>query len=82
MSQPKEPSYESQCGMVLAYLRRHGSITPAEAQENCDGCRRLAARIEELRKDGWAITSDIVYRGRRHWAKYTLVEEPQGVLSL
>ena len=77
MSQPKEPSYDSQNGMVLAYLRRHESITSAEAQEHCDGCRRLAARIEELRKDGWAITSDIVYRGRKHWAKYTLVEADQ-----
>lgn len=48
----------SQKELILAYLRSHGSITADEAQTNCKRCHRLAARISELRADGYNIITD------------------------
>ena len=41
---------------VMAYLRAHGSITPLEAADRLQ-VWRLAARIEELRRMGYQITT-------------------------
>lgn len=46
---------ESKKDLILAYLRKHGSITPDEARIYCRKCERLAARISELRADGHNI---------------------------
>lgn len=46
---------ESKKDLILAYLRKHGSITPDEARIYCRKCERLAARISELRADGHSI---------------------------
>ena len=43
----------AQCLKVLMYLRNHGQITPAIARGM--GINRLAARIGDLRKAGYAI---------------------------
>lgn len=40
---------DSQCKLILFYLKEHGSITAKEAMQLC-GCMRLAARIHDLRK--------------------------------
>lgn len=60
---------------VLAHLKRHGSIRPREAQREY-GCTRLAARVLELRQEGYAIeTHYICQRGRRgavRFAEYRL----------
>lgn len=42
---------------ILEYIRRHGSITPKDAEGNGINSMRLAARIGELQKDGYAISS-------------------------
>lgn len=41
--------------LVLAYVRKHGSITPDEARWYCRKCERLAARVAEVnsRLLGW-----------------------------
>lgn len=49
---------QSQKQLILAYLRRYGSITADEAQAFCKKCHRLAARISELRADGHNIITD------------------------
>ena len=49
----------TQCDMVLAYIRLHGSITALEADDAL-GVRRLAARIADLKDDGHDITSEMV----------------------
>lgn len=41
---------------ILRHLQDHGEITPAEAYEDY-GVYRLAARIADLRKVGYDITS-------------------------
>lgn len=49
---------DSQCKMILVYLKEKGTITAKEAQKLC-GCMRLAARIHVLRKKGIPIKTDI-----------------------
>ena len=48
----------SQKEMILSYLRKHGSITADEAQAYCKRCHRLAARISDLRAEGYNIITD------------------------
>jgi hypothetical protein len=44
----------TQCDRVLEYMKQFGSITPVEAMTDL-GCMRLAARISDLRYQGYAI---------------------------
>lgn len=48
---------ESQCKMILFYLKEKGSITAKEARQLCQ-CERLAARINDLRRKGIPISTD------------------------
>lgn len=41
---------------IIEYCQEHGSITPMEAVNNL-GCMRLAARIAEIRRDGWKVAA-------------------------
>ena len=68
-----------QTDAILAYLRRHGSITPLEALNPPIRCFRLAARIHELKREGHAIRTDLVKRDGKKWASYSLRREPQQV---
>lgn len=45
---------DTQAGQILAYLQRGGWLTSLEALD-LFGCFRLAARIGELRKQGYPI---------------------------
>lgn len=47
---------DSQCKMILFYLKENGTITAKEALQLC-GCMRLAARIHDLRRKGIPIIS-------------------------
>ena len=64
--------------LILMHMKKYGSITAKEA-ENEYGCMRLASRINELRRDGVAIISEIVsgkgkHGGKTHYARYRLAE--------
>ena len=48
---------ESQCKMILFYLKERGSITAKEARSLCQ-CERLAARINDLRRKGIPIKTE------------------------
>ena len=48
---------DSQCKMILVYLKDKGSITSKEARSLCQ-CERLAARINDLRKLGIPIKTE------------------------
>ena len=68
----------TQCDMVLAHMMEHGSISQLEAAQEY-GCWRLAARISDLRKNGYAIKSQLVTKKNRmgrpvSYARYTLEE--------
>jgi len=62
----------SQNRMILYHLQRRGTITPFEALNEM-GCFRLAARIDELRRDGHPIRTEMVRtpKGKIH-ARYRL----------
>lgn len=64
---------------ILDYMRKYGSITHLEAQYDI-GCARLAARIGELREQGYAIGTRMKtvknrYGGTSNIAEYYLIEE-------
>jgi hypothetical protein len=46
-------------------------ITPLEALRKYK-CFRLAARIDDLRKEGVNVKTEIVRKGKKHFAKYYL----------
>lgn len=66
--------------LILMHMKKYGSITQEEANEEY-GIKRLSARINELRNMGYPIKTDILScRNRRgsisNYAKYSLeVEE-------
>lgn len=48
---------ETQCKMILFYLKEYGVITQKIARQLC-GCERLAARIHDLRRIGIPIITE------------------------
>lgn len=43
--------------LILEHLKRYGSITQKETAERYN-CYRLAARIKDLRDEGWPIITE------------------------
>ena len=50
---------ETQCEQVLQYLSSGGTLTPLDALR-LFGCNRLAARINDLKRDGHEIAVAMV----------------------
>ena len=71
----------SQKAAVLADLQAGFAITPMDALRRY-GCARLAARILELREEGWAIESSTVEEGGARFASYRLSMPRQEALPL
>ena len=60
---------ETQSDMILRYMQRNGSITQDDADRDL-GCKRLAARIKDLKKVGVSI--DVcMEKGKNRWGKTT-----------
>lgn len=64
--------------MILQYMRKHGSITAMDAVREF-GCMRLAARISDLRWDGYNIETELEVGKNRNgetvrYARYYLNE--------
>ena len=51
---------ESQCKMILFWLKEKGSINAKEARSLCQ-CERLAERINDLRRKGIPIKTETKY---------------------
>ena len=66
----------TQTTLILRSLRLRGTITPLEALEEV-GCFRLAARISDLRAEGYPIVTEWVESGGKRYARYRLNEEPE-----
>lgn len=62
VAEPETHRRPTQAGRILAYLCEGNRLTALDALERF-GCFRLAARIHELRKEGWAIQERIVETG-------------------
>jgi hypothetical protein len=58
---------------ILRILKLRGTITPLEALDEV-GCFRLAARISDLRAEGYPIVTEWV--GVKRHARYRLVPDP------
>lgn len=71
-------SKKSQTSMIFQHMRARDHITALEAL-GLYGVFRLAARIEELRRRGVKITTDVVYdvTGKRY-ARYRLTDRVCG----
>lgn len=68
----------SQCDRILRHLRDYGSITSLEAI-NEYGILRLASRINDLKRKGYTITSEMMvgenrYQEKVHYSVYRLIE--------
>lgn len=68
----------TQCDRILRHMKDYGSITSMEAV-NEYGIMRLASRINDLRAQGIAISSETVsgknrYGETTHYAVYRLAE--------
>lgn len=64
---------------IIAYIKKHGSITPLDALREF-GCMRLATRIFELKEDGYKIKTVIEKSKNKsgepvHYARYYLQED-------
>ena len=57
---------------IKSYLEKGKSITPIQAL-NKFGCFRLAARVNDLRKEGLNIATNIVTKDGKTFASYRLV---------
>lgn len=55
------------------YLQAGNSITAVEALDKF-GCFRLAARIDEFRKEGHNITTETVSQNGKEFARYHLIQ--------
>jgi Helix-turn-helix domain len=61
----------SQKVLILEHLKTGRGITPQVALDRW-GCFRLAARIRELKDEGFLIDTHIVQRGNKRWASYLM----------
>jgi hypothetical protein len=63
----------SQAEWILMTLRKR-PLTALDALEGC-GCMRLAARINDLRADGYVIGTEMASKNNKKFAKYFLIKE-------
>jgi len=66
---------------ILNHMVEHGSITQGEATASY-GCTRLAARIDDLKRDGHSIRTEMIDGLNRfgkpvRFARYTLDKEDE-----
>ena len=68
-----------QTASILRLLIRHPEgVTQLQALEEAR-CLRLAARVADLRADGFDIRSELVSGNGKRWAKYTLIVKGEQV---
>lgn len=68
----------SQCEKIVEYMKKHGTITQAQAYKSI-GCVRLPSRIHDLKRKGYAIHREMVSvktkdGGSTSVARYSLIE--------
>jgi len=63
----------TQNGMILRDLKEGKKITPMTAIKDYH-CMRLAARIYDLRQQGYSISRSIVHGDDKQWAEYKMAQ--------
>lgn len=66
----------TQCDKILAYIRKHGSITPLDALREFN-CMRLASRMSDLKARGYNVKSKMETAKNKNgepvsYARYTI----------
>lgn len=61
----------TQAEAIKQHILKHNSITPLEALD-LYGCFRLAARIRDLRKEGFSVQTVKVEQNGKHFARYVM----------
>jgi len=74
-----EPRANTQCGLVLACIRLHGSITDKDAL--AFGCRRLASRVHDLNQRGADIIAIRETKDGVHFARYMFREHYENEIN-
>lgn len=72
----------TQCEKIMSYMQEYGSITQLDALREF-GCFRLASRVNDLRRNGIKIKTEMVRAKNRYgepisFARYTLEDETNG----
>lgn len=62
---------DSQNNLIKAWLMNGRSITPLQALDMF-GCFRLSARIDNLRKEGMYIKTDLIVINDKRIAQYSI----------
>ena len=65
----REAPTESQAAWILTYLRKYTHLTPMEALRG-HGILRLAARINDLRRCGHPIRTELIVERGKRFARY------------
>jgi len=65
---------DQQAVEILNHMRAGNSITPIDAL-SLFGCQRLAARIYDIKKQGWKIVSKKVNVNNAIFSSYSIGEE-------
>ena len=61
----------NQKDIVLEHINKYGTITPLEALTRY-GIMRLAARVSELRTEGFNVVTDLKVHDDRRYASYSM----------
>lgn len=67
---------------VLTLLREHPEGISQQTAIRAIACYRLAARVADLRADGFDVRSQMLSDGHSRFALYRLVENEQMVVGL
>ena len=70
--------FDSQCTQIIEFMKKHGSITQDDATEHI-GCKRLAARIADIKKRGIPVKTTMEtglnrYQKLVRYARYNIEE--------
>lgn len=63
--------------IIIEYLQQGFTLTALDAYNMWSILTSLRSRISDLRKDGYNITTEIVTKGDKSFAKYKLIKQPQ-----
>ena len=70
--------FDSQCTQIIEFMKKYGSITQDDATEKI-GCKRLAARIADIKKRGIPVKTTMEtgfnrYQKQVRYARYNIEE--------
>jgi hypothetical protein len=62
---------KTQNEQILTFLKKGKKLTPLQALDKFQ-CFRVASRVNELRDQGYNIKTEMISRGKKRYAQYSL----------